>query len=105
LLVSGVVAYEFARKRLLPMIQYVQEDPFLAAQIDQIHVGGTGNLTLVPRVGDQLIYFGPPEDYQLKFRNLKALYKDGFKKGGWTIYKSINLSYKNQVICLKKQQR
>jgi len=102
MMVSGVIAYEYARKRLLPLVTYIQEDPFLSAQIDQIHVGGNGNLTMVPRVGDQLIYFGPPEDYQAKLRNLKALYKEGFKNGGWTLYKSINLSYKNLVICLKK---
>ncbi len=103
LMVSGVIAYEYARKRLLPLITYIENDPFLNAQIDQIHVGGNGNLTMVPRVGDQLIYFGSPDDYQIKFRNLKALYKEGFKYGGWTIYKSINLTYRNQVICLKKQ--
>ena len=102
MVVSGVVAYEYARKRLLPMITYIQDDPFLSAQIDQIHVGGNGNLTIVPRIGEQLIYFGQPEDFQVKFRNLKALYKEGFKNGGWTLYKSINLSYKNLVICLKK---
>lgn len=102
MMVSGVIAYEYARKRLLPLVTYIQEDPFLSAQIDQIHVGGNGNLTMVPRIGEQLIYFGPPEDYQVKLRNLKALYKEGFKNGGWTLYKSINLSYKNLVICLKK---
>jgi len=102
MIVSGVVAYEYARKRLLPLITYVKDDPFLDAQIDQIHVGGDGNLTIVPRIGEQLIYFGPPDDYQVKFRNLKALYKEGFKNGGWTSYKSINLSYKNLVICFKK---
>jgi cell division protein FtsQ len=103
LIVSGVIAYEFARKKLLPLITYIQEDPFLSAQIDQIHVGSKGNLTMVPRIGDQLINFGSPDDYQDKFRNLKALYKEGFKNGGWTVYKSINLAYKNQVICLKKR--
>jgi cell division protein FtsQ len=102
MIVSGVIAYESARKRILPIIDYIRDDSFLSAQIDQIHVGGNGNLTLVPRVGDQLIYFGSPDNYQVKFRNLKALYKEGFKNGGWTVYKSINLSYRNQVICLKK---
>ena len=102
LMVSGIIAYEFARKQLLPLITYLKEDPFLNAQIDQIHVNGNGTLTMVPRVGDQLIYFGSPDDYQVKFRNLKALYKEGFKNGGWTVYRAINLAYKNQVICLKK---
>ena len=102
MIVSGVVAYEFARKKLLPLVTYIKEDPFLNAQIDQIHVGKSGNLTMIPRVGDQVINFGTPDNYQEKLRNLKALYKEGFKYGGWTVYKSINLSYKNLVICLKR---
>jgi len=102
MIVSGVVAYEFARKKLLPLVTYIKEDPFLNAQIDQIHVGRNGNLTMVPRIGDQVINFGTPDNYQEKLRNLKALYKEGFKNGGWTVYKSINLSYNNLVICLKR---
>lgn len=103
MMVSGSVPYEFARKQLLPLISYIQEDPFLRAQIDQINVSSNGNLTMVPRVGDQLIYFGSPDNFEEKFRNLTAVYKQGFKNGGWTLYKSINLAYKNQVICSKKQ--
>jgi len=102
LIVSGIVPYEFAHKKLLPLVSYIKEDPFLNAQIDQIHVGRNGNLTMVPRIGDQMIYFGSPDNYQAKLRNLKALYKEGFKYGGWTVYKSINLSYNNLVICLKR---
>ncbi len=102
LIVSGVVPYEFARKKILPLVTYIKKDPFLNAQIDQIHVGENGNLTMVPRIGDQVINFGSPDNYQAKLRNLKALYKEGFKYGGWTLYKSINLSYNNLVICLKR---
>ncbi|MCE1198847.1 MAG: hypothetical protein LWW85_07750 [Marinilabiliales bacterium] len=102
LIASGIISYEFARKHLLPVIHYIQQDDFLSAQIDQIHVNGNGSLTMVPRIGEQIINFGTPENYQIKFRNLKALYKDGFKNGGWTIYKSINLMYINQVVCIKK---
>ena len=47
MMVSGVM-YEYARKRLSYYIH--QEDPFLNAQIDQIHVGGN-EVTMVPRLG------------------------------------------------------
>jgi len=102
IIVGGLVSPDFARKKLLPLITYINNDKFLSAQIDQIYVNAVGDLSMVPRVGEQIILFGDPEDYQIKFRNLKALYTDGFKDGGWSIYKSINLEFHNQIVCTKK---
>ena len=102
IIVGGLVSTDFARKKLLPLITYINEDRFLSAQIDQIYVNAIGELSMVPRVGEQIILFGRPEDYQVKFRNLKVLYTDGFKNGGWSLYKSINLEFQNQIVCTKK---
>jgi len=102
IIVGGVVSPNFARKKLLPIINYINSDTFLSAQIDQIYVNAVGELSMVPRVGEQIILFGEPEDFQIKFRNLKALYTEGFKDGGWSIYKSINLEFRNQIVCTKK---
>jgi cell division protein FtsQ len=102
MIVGGIVPGDLARKQLLPLIEYINNDPFLNAQIDQIYVSSRGELSMVPRVGEQRIYFGKPDDFQVKFRNLKALYTDGFSSGGWSKYKSINVEYRNQVICTKK---
>jgi len=102
MIVGGLVSAEFARKKLLPLITYINDDKFLSAQIDQIYVNAVGELSMIPRVGEQIILFGAPDDFQTKFRNLKALYTDGFKDGGWSIYKSINLEFQNQIICTKK---
>ncbi len=102
LIVGGIVSPEFARSKLLPLINYINSDTFLSSQIDQIYVNSIGELSMVPRVGEQIILFGEPEDFQIKFRNLKALYSEGFKDGGWSIYKSINLEFRNQIVCTKK---
>jgi cell division protein FtsQ len=102
LIVGGSVSADFARKKLLPLISFINEDAFWSAQIDQIYVNSFGELSMIPRVGDQLILFGDPEDFWIKFRNLKALYTDGFKNGGWSIYKTINVEYHNQIVCTKK---
>ncbi len=102
IIVGGNFSNEYAKEKLLPLIFYLNEDKFWGAQIDQIYVGPKGDLTMVPRVGEQTILFGPPDDYLIKFRNLKALYSEGFKTGGWTIYKTINAKYLNQIVCTKK---
>jgi len=102
LIVGGVVSGDFARKKLLPLINFINDDTFWSAQIDQIYVNAVGELSMIPRVGEQIILFGEPEDFQIKFRNLKALYTDGFKNGGWSIYKTINVEFRNQIVCTKK---
>ena len=102
IIVGGVVSADFARKKLLPLVMYLNGDTFLSSQIDQIYVNAIGELSMIPRVGEQVILFGTPEDYQLKFRNLKALYTEGFKNGGWGRYKTINVEFRNQIVCTKK---
>ncbi len=102
LFVGGIVSPDFARKRLLPLVIFINNDSFWSAQIDQIYVNAVGELSMIPRVGEQIILFGEPEDFKIKFRNLKALYTEGFKDGGWSIYKSINVGYRNQIVCTKK---
>jgi len=81
---------------------YINEDIFLKTMIDQIYIKNNDEIELIPKVGNQLIEFGTIDDLELKFEKLKALYKDGFKKTGWSQYKTINLKYKNQVVCSKK---
>ena len=102
ILVGGSVTRDFARKTLVPLVSYIDADDFLKAQIDQIYVDDDSDLTLIPRIGDQEIEFGKADGYRIKFRNLKALYTEGFRHGGWSKYKTINLKYRNQIVCTKK---
>ena len=102
LIVGGVVSSDYARKKLLPLVTFINGDSFWNSQIDQVYVNAVGEISMIPRVGEQIILFGDPDDFQIKFRNLKALYTEGFKNGGWSIYKTINLGFHNQIVCTKK---
>jgi cell division protein FtsQ len=102
LLVSGTIPDENNKKSLLKMAAFVNKDEFWKAQIEQVFVQANGGLLLVPQVGDYLIEFGIPDDYELKFRNLRAVYQQGFKNMGWNRYKTISVKYRNQVVCTKK---
>ncbi len=90
------------KKNLLQMAEFVNKNEFWRAQIEQVFIQVNGELLMVPHVGDYLIDFGTPEDYELKFRNLKAVYQQGFKNMGWNKYKTISVKYRNQVVCTKK---
>jgi len=87
---------------LYTLSNFIYNDPFWKAQIQQIYVLDNNNFELIPKVGDHIIEFGGIDNYKEKFRNLMLMYQKGFRAEGWNKYKSINLKYKNQVVCLKK---
>ncbi len=84
------------------LASYIYFHEFWNVQIEQIHVDGSGDFELVPRVGAHSIVFGGQEDYKEKFEKLYALYEQGLKVEGWNTYKKINLKYKDQVVCTKR---
>lgn len=102
LIVSGTIPDESVKKSLLAMASFVNKDDFWRAQIEQAFVQPNGELLLIPQVGDYVIEFGSPDDFREKFRNLKAVYEQGFKYMGWNKYKAISVKYRNEVVCTKK---
>lgn len=83
---------------------YVCNDPFLSAQISQVHREKNGDFVLIPQVGQHLIIFGSAfNDGEVaeKFEKLKIFYKEGLPFEGWNKYDVINLKYKKQIVCKK----
>ena len=62
LVVTGQVDEQFARERLLPMVNFIGNDDFWKIQIQQLNVVEEGEVQMVPLVGDQLVEFGEPKD-------------------------------------------
>ncbi|MEG1909612.1 MAG: hypothetical protein RR190_01435, partial [Bacteroidales bacterium] len=81
--------------------EYIRRDTFLNAQIEQIYVTSQNEIELYPKIGRHVIIFGGIEDMENKLDKLKLVYKQGFAKMGWDLYRTINLKYKNQVVCTK----
>ncbi len=80
---------------------FINKDDFWQSQIEQIYVNKKGEMELVPRVGSHNIVLGNSNDLEIKFRKLKAMYRV-FNDIGWNQYKTINLKFKDQVICTKR---
>ena len=81
---------------------YIDNSEFWKAQIEQIHVDKVSGFSLIPKVGNHKIVFGGTENLESKFEKLMIFYKKGLSKTGWNEYSSINLKYKNQVVCKKR---
>lgn len=94
--------YSYAVNELFKIATYVDKDTFWKAQIEQIFVNAECELVLIPKVGEHTIIFGTTEDMEEKFNKLMLFYKDAIKHVGWGKYKSVNVTYKNQIVCTKK---
>ena len=88
---------------LLVLTNYIQQDSFLKAQIDQIYVDSKQEFMLVPKVGRHKIIFGSLDNMKDKFLRLKVFYKKALPHPdqGWRKYKRINLKFDKQVVGIK----
>lgn len=88
---------------IFSIADYISKDSVLTSLIHQINVTKGQELELYPSIGDQKIIFGKAKDIEEKFNKLKLFYTEGLNKtDGWNKYSTINIKYKNQVVCTKK---
>lgn len=86
-------------KNLSRLASFIESDNFLKKQIQQIEVAENGEITLYPAIGRQTVLFGQCDSFAGKFRKLEAYYRNIAPTKGNDAYSTVNLKYKNQIIC------
>jgi len=89
-------------KDIYYLVEYINDNSFWSAQIDQIYVDNNDQIDLIPRVGNHVIHLGSTENLEGKFRNLATFYDKVLPEVGWNKYSVINLEYKDQIVCKKR---
>jgi len=89
-------------KDIYHLINFINDDNFWSAQIDQVYVDGNDEIDLIPRVGNQLVHLGTAENFEGKLRNLEVFYDKVLPEVGWNKYSLINLEFKDQIVCKKR---
>ena len=85
------------------MAEYITKDTLLNSLIPQLSINADKEFEMYPSVGNHKIIFGDATDIAEKFEKLKVFYKEGLNKtDNWNKYSTVNLKYKNQVVCTKK---
>jgi len=80
----------------------MEKDTFWNAQAEQIYVNEWQEIEMIPRLGNHRIILGDASEINEKLNRLMIFYKQGLNKIGWNTYRTINLKFKNQVVCSKK---
>ena len=101
-IVTGSVNRQMATGSLFDLIVYIQGNSFLKSQVSQIHVYPNGDVELIPRIGNQVIYIGQLDNYESKLQKLIVFYDKAISKVGWNNYSKIDLQFKDQVVCTRR---
>lgn len=85
------------------IVKRVDADTFLRSQVVQVYYSPEKGFQLTPRVGRHTIIVGDVSDLDEKFKKLLVFYREGLARTGrWNEYSMIDLQYKNQIVCTKK---
>ncbi len=87
--------------KIYKIASYINKDEFWKAQIEEIFIDSKGEIELYCKVGDFKVLFGDIDNLDIKFQNLFYFFKNGLNKIGWSKYSTVNVKFKNQVVCSK----
>ena len=107
LIVTGAEDKNFLKDSLFRVVSAIRNEAFLNALIGEIAVKTDHTLEIIPRVGDQRIFFGDAGNPEWKLTKLRAFYQNGLPNVGWDRYSRIDLRYSNQIVARKwtKEER
>lgn len=89
-------------KDIFYLVNFIRGDDFWSAQIDQIFVNGNDEIDLIPRVGNHTIHLGNADNIKGKLSNLEVFYNKVLPVVGWNKYSTINLAFKDQIVCKRR---
>jgi len=81
------------------LVQTIDKDEFMKAQIGQIYVTQNKDYELVPLVGNHIVNLGDSTDFDRKIRHLKHFYTEVLVNENWNRYNYISLKFNNQIVC------
>lgn len=115
IIATGNISRQYAKDYLTPVSRFIKDSDFWRYQIEQINILPSGDMEVVPRVGNHVVKVGRIPQFKdkerrekeiekflsNKFQRLKKFYVYGLNKIGWNKYKYINIEFDNQIICKK----
>jgi cell division protein FtsQ len=84
------------------LMNFINQHELLKHQVDHIELDKYGEFTIIPRVGNHKIILGAINDLENKVEKLMTFYKQNISQRDLNKYTEIDLRYKRQVVCRKR---
>lgn len=88
--------------KLINFVEFIRRDDFWSSFIEQIELTDgrpEPRIRIIPRTDNHLVALGTLDDYPDKLEKLLAFYRGALDYEGWSTYRMIDLSYKDQIVC------
>ena len=86
---------------LVEMIKYINDSEFFSKIISELEINQNKNIIIHPQFSKQKIIFGYPDNLEEKFEKINIFYKKIIPAKGWNTYRTVNVKFKNQIVCDK----
>lgn len=85
--------------KVIRIVNFIEDSKVWKDKIVQIHVSNGGELTLVPREGNEVFIFGQPDRIEEKFDKMEKYYTAIRHRKGSERYEVVNVEYEGQIVC------
>ena len=100
--VKGHFTRQYPATRLLPLIDYVENDTLLRSLVTMYCVDDTNNIIIVPDFSGHVINIGNASGYENKFAKVKLFYREVLPKKGWNAYDTISVKWNHQIVATRR---
>ena len=100
--VQGHFTRKYPATRLLPLIDYVENDSLLHSLVSMFQVRDTNNIILVPNISGHVVNIGNADGFDNKFAKLKLFYREVLPKRGWNTYDTISVKWNHQIVATRR---
>lgn len=85
--------------RIVTLVNFIERSSDWRNKIVNISIDSTGNLTLIPRKGQEKFLFGQPDNIAAKMERMKLYYTSIIPATDSSRYTTVDLKYSGQIIC------
>lgn len=103
-IVTGNFNKNFSPTSLLPLVNYISNDPMLSELISMVEAKDAKNLLLIPRIRGHVVNFGDTTRLDEKKKALALFYRQIMPYKGWEEYDTISVKFRGQVVATRRDK-
>lgn len=93
---------DYPAVKLLPLLDYLNENPDISKLITLISARDSSNIFLVPAIRGHVINLGDISNIPDKFSRLEKFYAEVLPAKGWEHYDTISLKWNRQIVATRR---
>lgn len=103
--ITGAFDTVHPASRLLPLLDYIGNDPHARVLVSAVNQERDGNIIIVPSIVGHVVNFGDTSAVADKFRRLFSFYRTVPPTVGWDFYDTIAVKWSGRVVATRRDRR